>query len=171
MSALRNIFKIVTFQKDKDGFKKSKGDMAEQFYGLGKAIMQIQKETSNRKRNENCTYISLPANKKHAEWLCVQKNAIHIRVEEPNLELNTGLSMLVFVPEEEKFVIQNLQEYDNAEEAIAAFVGIIELYADRGFMRALSEKLEKKSVLNGPHEDFKTDAAKTSKKPADAIIK
>ena len=129
MNPLSRIFKIVTFQKDKDAFVKSKGDMAEKFYGLGQAIMKVHKEHASRVRNSTCTYLNLPTNKKYPEWLCVQRNAIHIRVEEPNLSLNTGLAMMVFVPEDEKFVIQNLQEYDNADEAVASFLGIVDLYA------------------------------------------
>lgn len=156
MNPLSRIFKIVTFQKDKDDFAKSKGEMADKFYGLGQAITKIHKEQTSRVRNATCTYISLPSNKKYPEWLCVGKNAIHIRVEEPNLGLNTGLSMMVFVPEEEKFTIQNLQEYDNADAAIASFMGIIDLYADRAFMRALTEQLAKAKIFNGDIADYKT---------------
>ncbi len=175
MNPLSKIFKIVTFQKDKDGFVKSKGDMAEKFYGLGQAIMQQHKEHANRRRNDTCTYVSLPSNKKYPEWLCVQKNAIHLRVEEPNLDLNTGLSMMVFVPEEDKFVIQNLQEYDNADDAIASFIGIIDLYADRAFMRGLSEKLIKAKVFDSEIIDYKTDtgmnAVQDKKTTPQSIIK
>jgi|GEM_PF-6701942 len=161
MSPLSKIFKIVTFQKDKDDFVKSTGDMADKFYGLGQAIMKLHKEQPSRRRNDTCTYISLPSNKKYPEWLCVQKNAIHLRVEEPNLALNTGLSMMVFIPEEEKFVIQNLQEYDNADDAIASFMGIVDLYADRAFMRGLKEKLVKAKIFDGEITDYKTGAVET----------
>ena len=83
--------------------------------------------------------------------------------------------MMVFVPEEDKFVIQNLQEYDNADDAIASFIGIIDLYADRAFMRGLSEKLIKAKVFDSEIIDYKTDtgmnAVQDKKTTPQGIIK
>lgn len=126
--------------------KRVHSDEAALFFKFGTLINDIKDEDKSRERNKTCTYMTRKESSSQQKWLCVTENSIHLRVYEPNLDANTSLAFLVYVPEDKKFIINCTQEFDNSTDALKTLYEIITHYADDEFMKILDQKLNEQNI-------------------------
>jgi hypothetical protein len=116
-----------------------------------KDILLVIGEETGRDRSDS----SVSLNNKEApfklgtkEWVRIDDSYLAIRYYDLANESCESLYTLELNEDKECFILQRKIEIATPEEAISAFMGLMDEYADPSFMRAIQRKLEDSTVLD-----------------------
>ena len=143
------------FSKNADEVQEDKPiTFEDKFDELKKILGAVGKQMPER-YSASCPYIcgfgeSYERGRK--KTIMTRKNSIHLRYYDCELSDWSGLAVLEIDRTNERFVYQKLEEIDDADEAFARFLNVVEPYADRRFTRILKEKIDASDILN-PKQD------------------
>ncbi|MCS5596615.1 MAG: hypothetical protein NZ828_05115 [Alphaproteobacteria bacterium] len=145
MGKLSELFKLKK-NKGQDAFPDGVVDKFSFFQDEIKRIGVAQKRDR--------TYGSVSLNHKRdpykagvKEWVLVQDGAVYIRYYDTDRNSCENLYAMKLDVVRQAFVLQRKYEFESAEEAITAFVNIMDEYGDAEFMSALKSSLIDNDLL------------------------